>query len=173
MLSVDTALFLFALLAIFLFLWTERLATPKTELFPFPIPFKIHRLTNALFLFSAFLSYWRPEVVVTIVTAALLIAGRNATLITWVRGLGEEGVLKLGIENATKERFWPGLLVRILPAVYYGLLAVFIFLFFPTIDTWGFWIALGVVCHSFSILIGESLGFLRYRKLGRAAPQAT
>jgi hypothetical protein len=170
--SFYNCLFAFALLVNASFVWTAWMATPKAKLFPFKVLSKGRWLLNIVFLSSAFLSYWRPELVVTIVSLTLLSAARNASLIPLVRGLGEEAVLKLAVENASKEQFWSGLLFRILPALCYGFLALFIFFFFSAPDTWGFWIALGVASHSAVLLLAETLGYLKHRKLGGAASKA-
>ena len=170
--SFNTCLCLFALLVFTGSIWTQWMATPKAKLFPFNGPYTGRWVLSVLVLSSAFLSYWLPEPIVTVVALSLLITAKNAAMISWVRGLGEEGYLKLAVENASKESFWPGLLARILPALFYGLLGIFILFFFRTTDTWGFWIASGVVCYSLFDLSSETMGYLRFRKLGKAASEA-
>jgi len=170
--SFYDCLCVFALFANAGAVWTAWLITPKFKLFPYRLPTKVHWLLRLFFLSSAFLSYWHPELVVTIISMALLSAASNAAQIPLSRALGEEAVVKMAIENASKESFWPGLLVRIFPALFYGLFALFIFSFFPKPETWGYWIALGVAYYSIGHLISRPKAYLRYRKLGRAISEA-
>jgi len=164
----NTCLCLFALLANAGFIWSSLLLTPKGKLNPFNALFRDHWLSNLFLLSTAFLSYWLPELVVTLVTAVLLGAAWNAAQIPLVRAIGEEEILRIASKNAVKEKFWLGLLIQISPSLFYVLLTPFFFLFFHTPDTWGFFIALGVACYSILVLICTIVGYLRFRKLGRA-----
>jgi hypothetical protein len=165
--SFYTCLCIFALLVNAASLWTAWFVTPKGKSYPFKTPIALIWLLRVLYLCSAFLSYWLSPVVVAITTMSLLAAASNATLIPLYRGLGDEEMMSLAVRNASKEKFWPGLLVRIFPSLFYGILAVFIFFFFPDDTTWGFPIAMGVAYYAIGRLISAPRIYLRLRKLGK------
>ena len=165
--SFYDCLFVFAFLVNASALYTAWLVTPKSKLLPQLLPSKTLWMIRSCFPFSAFLAYSAPNMIVTLTTAILLVAVSNASQIPLTRCLGEDGVLKLAIEIASKEKFWPGLFFRLLPALFYAALALFMFFFFQTSDTWGFWIALGVGLYSLMFVSSRMRMYLRLRKLGK------
>jgi hypothetical protein len=104
-----------------------------------------------------------------ITTASFLVASNNSMRIPMKRALGEEGYFKMAIEQASKEKFWPGWFARMAPAFFHGLLALFLFFLFRTPDTWGFWVAFGIVGYVLAYLIHGTRSYIRFRKLGRLA----
>jgi len=107
-----------------------------------------------------------------IATGSFLVAGSNAVRIPMAHALGEEAYFQLVIEQTAKVNFWPGWLGRMAPALFYAFLALFVFFFFQTPDTWGFWIAYGIVAYVFAYLIHGTTSFLRLRKLGKAKAES-
>jgi hypothetical protein len=148
-------------------LWVNWLVTPRAKLLFYPISGKALWVLRALFLSTALLAYWHPEISVAFTTALLLMGAATAAQIPLTRALGEEGVLRLAVENAAKEGLAFGLFVRLMPALFFGVLAFFLFFFFREPDSWAFWIAYGVAAYAVGLVISRTQFFLHYRKLGR------
>jgi hypothetical protein len=148
-------------------LWASWLVTPRGKLLLYPISGPVVWVFRVLFLSTALLAYWHPEISVAFTTALLLMGAATAAQIPLTRALGEEDVLQLAMENAAKEPFAFGLFVRLLPAFFYGVLAFFLFFFFREPDSWAFWIAYGIAAYTVGFVISRTRFFLHYRKLGR------
>jgi hypothetical protein len=172
-------LFVFSFVANGMMVLTAWMVTPKGKLLTHRLRAWVLWIIRFIFLFTALLAYWAPEFSVSFVTVVLLATISNASQIPYTRALGEEEVYKL--EAAAREPFGRGLFFRIFPAVFYGLLAAFVFfffpisntwgywIFFPISNTWGYWIALGIALYALSYLVSRTRGFIRMRRLGRAA----
>lgn len=161
-------LFTFALLSRISDLLTTWLVTPKLKLEANPLARKFRWPFAFLTLLTAFLAYWAPEVTVILTTGSFLVAASNATRIPMALTLGEESYFQLAIQHAAKGKFWTGWLARMAPVFFYTFLAIFIFFFYPTPDSWGFWIAYGVAIYCFVYALYGTTSFIKYRKLGRA-----
>jgi hypothetical protein len=149
------------------FWWSGHALTPKGKLYPFQTSPRIQSASCVLLIAVSSLAYIFPIVVVTMIPTLLLASAYNATQIPLVRSLGEERILQLASESAAKENFWHGLLIRLVPPILYALLALFIFMFFHESDSWGFWIALGVVAYSLVQFIVQPMAYIRFRKMGQ------
>ena len=162
-------LFLSSVVASGFFWWSGRALTPKGKLYPFRTSPQVQLVSGVLLIAFSLLAYVLPEVVVMIIPTLILGSAYNATQIPLVRSLGEERILQLASESAAKGTFWNGLFIRLIPPLLNALLALFIYMFFPRSDSWGFWIALGVALYSLVQLITHTKAYFRFRKIGESS----
>jgi hypothetical protein len=160
-------LFFSNVLASGFFWWSCRALTPKGKLYPFRTSPRTQSASYILLIAASSLAYFLPVFVVTLIPILLLATAYNATQIPLVRSIGEERILQLASESASKENFWHGLFIRLIPPILYALFALFIYMFFSRSDSWGFWIALGVGSYSLVQLIVQGTGYFRFRKIGQ------
>ena len=160
-------LFISNVLASGFFWWSGRALTPKGKLYPFQTSPRIQLASGVLLIAVSSLAYVLPIIVVTLIPALLLATAYNAMQIPLVRSIGEERILQLASESASRENFWPGLFIRLIPSILYALFALFIYMFFPGLDSWGFWIALGVASYSLIQVIAQTTAYFRFRKMGQ------
>ena len=159
-------LFFFTLLARISDLLTTWLVSPTLKLEANPLARKFRWPFAFLTLLVAFLAYYTPEMAVAIATASFLVAGSNASRIAAARALGEEQLFAMVLAHARTGKFWPGLLARIAPVPFYGLLAGFVFWFYPTPTSWGWFIALGIASYAAALLVHYTLSYIRFRRMG-------
>jgi hypothetical protein len=150
---------------------TAWLASPRGLLLPTrPAPWLRFSLRALLLILLPLSAYWVSAFSVSITVAFLLMAAKNLQLLLALRSLGEKQIFESAIQTAGAARFWPGFLLRVSDLAFYVALAVFIGFFYPDLNTWGFWIAMGIGSFVVIRFLSQLLAWFRYRRLAMQRP---
>ena len=103
-------------------------------------------------------------------TACLLGSASNATAIMRTRALGEQESVNLMQLVISRTSVSMGIVYMFLPAAFYALLGCMILFLYPNPMTdWGFYFAIGILSHAFTISFWSIINFLSLKKKSQMA----
>ncbi|MDH5326967.1 MAG: hypothetical protein OEZ68_14500 [Gammaproteobacteria bacterium] len=105
----------------------------------------------------------QPAAVMLLVTS-LMLSVSNSLRLWLVRSVGEEEYHQFVVAAAGKANPRETLFLVFLPGAFMMLLAITMFLFYPSESEWGYWIAGGFLAYAMILLVHMPAGFARYRR---------
>jgi hypothetical protein len=146
---------------------TTYLITPSLALEANPIIRRLGWRYAVLTIALCAVPYFSVPLAVTILIPFLFLSGSNASKVWAVRTMGEEAYLQWVLALARQSKLSHALLGVAASAFFVVLAGAVIFLFYPSPDEWGFWIALGIVIYG-ALVLGL-FGTLSTRRMFRRA----
>jgi hypothetical protein len=145
------------------------LATPRLLLEANPIVRRLRWPFALLTLALALTPYFSTTAAVLLLVPSLLVASRNFGYVWMIRGLGEDRMLALQIEVASRRRFSEALLYVFAEAGFLALAAGLLIFFTEGQHSWPYVFALGVLIWTAALLVHRTA---HLRRLFRMAHEA-
>jgi len=151
-------------------LGSTYLVSPKLELESNPVV-KRWKWPYAFLTLSVFLlPYWSVGAGVVVMVASFLVAASNSSKIIMARTMGESEFRDLAVRIAARAELVPSLIFALLPALFMAMLGWSVMFFYPSENTIGYYVGLGIVGYAMVVAFYGPLTFLRNRRAGMSKP---
>jgi hypothetical protein len=145
------------------------LVTPKLKLEGNPL---VRRFSWPFAIFSvsiAIIPYFSMSGGIIVLVVSLLVCASNFSKVWFARAMGEDEYHDLIIRMASKAPLLPSLLFILAPSACMAIVGISMLYFYPDpAKDWGFYFSMSFLAYALAIGLYGSLGFLRFRKEGRA-----
>lgn len=147
---------------------TTYLATPKLRLEANPVVRKLKWPFAFVSLLACLIPYYHTGLGVAALVFFLSICASNAAKVWFIRAMGEGEYLELLHRIARSTQLWRAILSAWVSAGFVALMALVVWFLYPGPDTWGFWIALGLMNNAVATVLFGSLFLRRIFRTARA-----
>lgn len=140
-------------------------ATPSLALEANPLARRLGWRLALASLLLCVLPYYNTALGVVVAVPSLLVASSNFMRAWFMRALGEEEMLDVYCRAAARIAKWKALSGVVLGAAFFALVAVLLFFLSGGPQSWGYWVALGLLLHAFGMGLYGAFGVNRvYRR---------